>query len=44
MELTDIDGTGNFSTYTFEKGKKKNTQKPPDQASFSSVMLDWEPF
>lgn len=43
MELTDIDGTGNFSTYTFEKGKKKISQTPPDQTSFSSVILDWKP-
>jgi hypothetical protein len=43
MELTDKNGTGNFSTFTFTKGPNAENQTPANVPSFSSISINWEP-
>lgn len=43
MELTDQNGTGNFSSFPFTKGTIADTQTPADVPSFSSISINWEP-
>jgi len=43
MELTDKNGTGNFSSFTFTKGTATSTQTPANTSSFSSVTIKWMP-
>lgn len=43
MELTDKNGTGNFSSFTFTKGATTSTQTPANTSSFSSVTIKWMP-
>lgn len=43
MELTDRNGTGNFSSFTFEKGFDAVTLTPADVPSFASITIDWQP-
>lgn len=43
MELTDKNSTGNFSSFSFEKGEEQESITPLNQPSFSSVEIDWLP-
>ena len=43
MELTDKNGTGNFSTFTFTKGPEAENQAPANVPSFASISINWEP-
>ena len=43
MELTDKNGTGNFSTFTFTKGPDAESQTPANVPSFSNISISWEP-
>ncbi|HJV78648.1 MAG TPA: DUF2271 domain-containing protein [Paludibacter sp.] len=43
MELTDKNGTGNFSTFTFTKGPAAVTLTPTNVASFSNISIVWTP-
>lgn len=43
MELTDKNGTGNFSTFTFEKDTLQVNLTPANVPSFSSIVINWEP-
>ena len=43
MELTDKNGTGNFTTFTFNKGPNAENQAPANVPSFSSITVNWEP-
>ena len=43
MELTDKNGTGNFSTFTFTKGPVAESQNPANVPSFSNITIVWEP-
>jgi len=43
MELTDKNGSGNFSTFTFTKGSVADTQNPDNVPSFSSISIKWLP-
>jgi hypothetical protein len=43
MELTDKNGTGNFSTFTFSKDTLPVTLTPANVPSFSSISINWEP-
>jgi len=43
MELTDKNGTGNFSSFTFTKGTAASTVKPADVSSFSNISIVWTP-
>ena len=43
MELTDKNGTGNYSTFEMTKSTNVYTLTPPDVPSFSSVQLAWTP-
>ena len=43
MELTDQNGTGNFSSFPFTKGTNSDLQTPADVPSFSSISINWEP-
>lgn len=43
MELTDKNATGNFSSFTFEKGFDAVTLTPADVPSFASITIDWQP-
>lgn len=43
MELTDKNGTGNYSTFTFTKGTNPDNQTPANVPSFSSISINWEP-
>jgi len=43
MELTDKNGTGNFSTFTFTKGLNPENQTPANVPSFSSISINWVP-
>lgn len=43
MELTDKNGTGNFSTFTFTKGPVAENQTPSNVPSFSNISINWEP-
>lgn len=43
MELTDRNGTGNLSTFTFTKGASPVTLTPANQPSFSNILIKWQP-
>lgn len=43
MELTDKNGTGNFSSFLFVKGPDAQNLNPLNVPSFSSISIDWEP-
>ena len=43
MELTDKNGTGNYSSFAFIKDETSNSQTPDDVPSFASILIDWEP-
>jgi hypothetical protein len=43
MELTDKNGTGNFSSYTFTKDTIPLNLTPSNVPSFSSISIVWEP-
>lgn len=43
MELTDKNGTGNFSTFTFTKGPTAATLTPANAPSFSAISIKWVP-
>ena len=43
MELSDKDGSGNYSTFTFVKGATAQTQTPANVASFTDISLNWLP-
>lgn len=43
MELTDKNGTGNYSTFTFIKGPNPVNLTPSNVPSFSSISIVWEP-
>jgi hypothetical protein len=43
MELTDKNGTGNFSTFTFSKDTLPVNLTPANVPSFSSISINWEP-
>jgi hypothetical protein len=43
MELTDKNGTGNFSSFSFTKGPEDQTLNPLGVPSFSSISITWEP-
>ncbi|MEI8084714.1 MAG: hypothetical protein WCG93_00730 [Paludibacter sp.] len=43
MELTDRNGTGNFSYFNFTKGAVAQTQAPANVSSFSNISLKWTP-
>jgi hypothetical protein len=43
MELTDKNGTGNFSTFTFTKGPTAVTLTPANVPSFSAISIKWVP-
>ena len=43
MELTDKNGTGNFSSFTFTKGTTASTQTPSNVSSFSNISIAWTP-
>lgn len=43
MELTDKNGTGNFSSFSFSKNEMAQTLTPLNVPSFSSISIAWEP-
>jgi hypothetical protein len=43
MELTDKNGTGNFSSFTFTKGPTAVTLSPSNVPSFSNISIVWTP-
>lgn len=43
MELTDKNGTGNYSTFTFAKDTLPVNLTPADVPSFSTIGITWEP-
>jgi hypothetical protein len=43
MELTDRNGTGNFSSFNFIKGANPLNLTPSNVPSFSSISIVWEP-
>lgn len=43
MELTDKNGTGNFSSFQFTKGEELDLQMPGSVPSFSSIVISWVP-
>jgi len=43
MELTDKNGTGNYSTFNFTKGTAEETLTPDDEPSFSNITIKWMP-
>jgi hypothetical protein len=43
MELTDKNGTGNYSHFTFTKGPAAENQTPANVPSFSSISINWVP-
>jgi hypothetical protein len=43
MELTDKNGTGNFSSFSFTKGGNIISLSPDNEPSFSSISILWEP-
>jgi len=43
MELTDQNGTGNYSSFPFTKGTNPETLSPADVLSFSSIDINWIP-
>ncbi len=43
MELTDKNGTGNFSAFTVVKGADPQNYTPANAPSFSSISIVWQP-
>jgi len=43
MELTDKNGTGNYSSFAFMKDETSNSQTPDDVPSFASISIIWQP-
>ncbi len=43
MELTDKNGTGNYSSFAFTKGIDQELQNPSNVPSFSDITILWEP-
>ncbi len=43
MELTDKNGTGNFSSFPFTKNATAEMLSPTDVPSFSAIELNWVP-
>jgi len=43
MELTDQNGTGNYSSFPFTKGTNSETLTPANVPSFSSIEISWTP-
>lgn len=43
MELTDKQGTGNFSSFAFTKGTTAVTLAPANVSSFSNISIKWMP-
>jgi hypothetical protein len=43
MELTDKNGTGNFSSFQFTKNDEMSLLMPSDAPSFSSIVISWVP-
>jgi hypothetical protein len=43
MELTDKNGTGNFSSFQFNKSTNPENITPASVPSFSSITITWEP-
>lgn len=43
MELTDKNGTGNFSSFSFTKDTLPVNLNPLNVPSFSTISIDWEP-
>lgn len=43
MELTDKNGTGNYSSFEFVKGEELQELYPENVPSFSSISIVWEP-
>lgn len=43
MELTDKNGTGNYSSFVIAKGSKLDSVSPANAKSFSNINLVWTP-
>jgi len=43
MELTDKNGTGNYSSFSFNKGEEPEELTPDNVPSFSDISISWEP-
>jgi hypothetical protein len=43
MELTDQNGTGNYSSFPFIKSDSPESQTPENVPSFASITIDWVP-
>jgi len=43
MELTDKNGTGNYSSFSFTKSDIEELQNPTDVPSFSNISINWVP-
>jgi len=43
LELTDKNGTGNFSSFSFTKGDMEELQTPIDVPSFGDISIHWYP-
>jgi hypothetical protein len=43
MELTDKNGTGNYSSFEFIKGIDPQNLTPSDVPSFSNISISWQP-
>lgn len=43
IELTDKNGTGNYTTYNFNKSSEVQTLSPANVSSFSNVTINWTP-
>lgn len=43
MELTDKNGTGNYTSFSFTKGPDPETLTPDNAPSFSNILISWEP-
>jgi len=43
MELTDKNGTGNYSSFSFTKNDMEELQNPENVPSFSDISIHWTP-
>lgn len=43
LELTDFNGTGNVSSFSFTKGSNAENLTPEDNPSFSGIKVSWTP-
>jgi len=43
MELTDKNGTGNYSSFAFTKNDTEELQTPLNVPSFSNISINWDP-